>query len=222
MRRKLAYVALLSVFCGACFWAYFKFSSVFCGSRVHDEEVKQERVISAKAVTTESTDIRSDVKPQKIAIVDLKKVAVSSLAGQSIDEQLFTINNEEKKSLVEFEERIKKMVAENKGHDDRKSEDARAMLYEMTRRKRNQIQSAYQVAIETLERNIHEVIQKIAEEQGIDVVLLSDVAVYFKCQDITEDAIIELNKKLPRIPVVLNKEDEMPTTDVSAEEKSHD
>ncbi len=154
--------------------------------------------------------------------MDLKKVAVSSLAGQSIDEQLFTINNEEKKSLVEFEERIKKMVAENKGHDDRKSEDARAMLYEMTRRKRNQIQSAYQVAIETLERNIHEVIQKIAEEQGIDVVLLSDVAVYFKCQDITEDAIIELNKRLPRIHVVLNKEDEVPTATVDTEEKSHD
>lgn len=196
MRRKLACFVLLSVFCGACF------GDTGAGQGTSEQ--------------------KNDVKPQKIAIVDLKKVAVSSLAGQSIDEQLFTINNEEKKSLVEFEERIKRMVAENKGHDDRKSEDARAMLYEMTRRKRNQIQSAYQVAIETLERNIHEVIQKIAEEQGIDVVLLSDVAVYFKCQDITEDAIIELNKRLPRIHVVLNKEDEMPTTDVSAEEKSHD
>lgn len=196
MHRKLVYLALLSVFCGSC----------FCDNGAEQGTAEQ----------------KSDVKPKKIAIVDLKKVAVSSLAGQSIDEQLFTINNEEKKSLIEFEERIKKMVAENKGHDDRKSEDARAMLYEMTRRKRNQIQSAYQVAIEALERNIHEVIQKIADEQGINVVLLSDVVVYFKCQDITEDAIVELNKKLSRIPVVLNKEDEVPAATVNTEEKIHD
>ena len=179
---------------------YLIFLSLFCEVCLCNE-------IADNTVSENNKAKKEDVSVENIVTVDLKRVAVNSLAGKSIDEQLFNINNEEKKSLIEFEDKIKKMDAENKDHDDRKSESARAMLYEMTRRKRNQIQSASQTAIETLDREIYEAIKEIVRERKIDLILVSDVVVYSKCLDITEEVTAKLDSRLTKIPVILKDED---------------
>jgi len=144
----------------------------------------------------------------ELAIVSLKDVAQKSSAGKSIDSQIAEINNKSKEDLLELENNIKKMDSDAKtSSDERKIEDLQVILYDMTKEKRYQIQSAYRKAIEILEKEIREVIEEISNERGYSLVVISDIVVYNtqKCPDITEEAIKRLDDRVPMIKVNMNK-----------------
>lgn len=143
-----------------------------------------------------------------VAIVSLKDVAQKSRAGQSIDNQIAEINNKSKEDLLELENNIKKMDSGVKtSSDERKIEDLQVILYDMTKEKRYQIQSAFRNAIEVLEEEIRKVIKEISDERGYSLVLTSEAVVYrtLKCPDITEEAIKRLDDRVPMIKVNMNK-----------------
>lgn len=153
-------------------------------------------------------EVAGRVDGARVAIISLKDIAKRSKAGQSIDDQIEDINNKSKKDLLELEDSIKKMDSDAKSSsDERKIEDLQVILYDMTKEKRYQIQSAYRSAIEVLEEEIHKVVKEIADEKGYSLVIFSDVVVYNAsgCPDITEEAILRLDNRIPEIKVDMNK-----------------
>ena len=144
----------------------------------------------------------------KLAIIRLKDVAQKSSAGKSIDDQIAEINNKSKEDLLELENNIKKMDSDAKtSSDERKIEDLQVILYDMTKEKRYQIQSAYRKAIEVLEEEIQKTIKEISDEKGFSLVIASEAVVYRvpECPDITEEAIKKLDNRVPIIKVNMNK-----------------
>ncbi len=144
----------------------------------------------------------------KLAVVSLKDVAQRSSAGKSIDSQIAEINNKSKEDLLELENNIKKMDSDAKtSSDERKIEDLQVILYDMTKEKRYQIQSACRKAIEVLEEEIQRVVKEISDEKGYSLVLASEAVVHkvLECPDITEDAIKRLDDRVPMIKVNMNK-----------------
>lgn len=144
----------------------------------------------------------------KLAIVSLKDVAQRSSAGKSIDSQIAEINNKSKEDLLELENNIKKMDSDAKtSSDERKIEDLQVILYDMTKEKRYQIQSAYRKAIEVLEEEIQKIIKEISDEKGFSLVIASEAVVYrvSECPDITEEAVKRLDERVPVIKVNMNK-----------------
>ena len=146
----------------------------------------------------------------KLAIISLDDVARNSKAGRSIDEQIEEIQNKSKEDLLELENSIKKMSSDAKtSSDERKVDDLQAILYNMTREKRYQIQVAYKSAVGVLEKEIRKVVDEIAKEKGYSLIVLS-AAVYFSnsaCPDITEEAIKRLDNRVPEIKVDMSKRD---------------
>ncbi len=147
----------------------------------------------------------------RLAVISLRAIARNSKAGQSIDKQIEEINNKSKEDLLELENSIKKMDSDAKtGSDERKVEELQVILYDMTKEKRHQIQSAYRSAIEVLEKEIQKVVKEIADEKGYTLIMLSDVVVYGTsgCPDITEETVKRLDDKIPEIKVHISKSPE--------------
>ena len=144
----------------------------------------------------------------KLASINLETVAKNSKAGQSIDEQLEEIHNKSKEDLLELENSIKKMDSNAKtSSDERKVDDLQAILYNMTREKRYQIQAAYRSAIEVLNEEIRKVVEEIAREKGYSLILVSEAVFYSNsgCPDITEEAIKRLDDRVSKIKVDMSK-----------------
>lgn len=148
----------------------------------------------------------------KTAVVNIRYVAKNSDAGRGIDDQLAEINDKSKKDLLDLESSIKKMDSDAKtSSDERKVEDLQVILYDMTKEKRYQIQTAYHNALEQLEQEIHKVVEEISNEKGYSLVVISDVIVFnsSECPDITQETIERLNKRVPKIKVDMKKSKEV-------------
>lgn len=127
----------------------------------------------------------------QIAIIDMKHIASKCKAGISIDEQLCKINDYSKKEYSDLEQKIKEFESKNKKNDadSRMLEDMQVMLFDAVRKKKYQIEMAYQSAISKLEQTIKTVVSEIAIRRGIKLVLLNDVLIYHAedVLDITEE-----------------------------------
>ena len=145
----------------------------------------------------------------KFAVISLKDVAKNSKAGRSIDDQLEEINNKSKEDLLGLENSIKKMDSDAKtSSDERKVDDLQAILYDMTKKKRYEIQSAFRSAIGVLEEEIHKVVKEIANDKGYSLIISSDAVFYSnssECPDVTEEAIRRLDDRIPMIKVDMSK-----------------
>jgi Skp family chaperone for outer membrane proteins len=143
-----------------------------------------------------------------IAVVDIKKVASSTNAGKSIENQIAKINNASKNDILDLEAKIKSMET-NKSPDvdPRKVEDMQLILYDMVSTKKNQISEAYREAISVLESEINKAVLRVAQEDGIKIVLTSDAIVYMGsgCMDITQHVIALVNEGCKEIEVVLKQ-----------------
>lgn len=168
-----------------------------------------DRVVNSTVGTNDKVrEISQQIAASKLAIISLKDVAKNSKAGRSVENQIEEINNKSKDDLLELENSIKKMDSDAKtSSDERKVEDLQVILYDMTKEKRYQIQSAYRSAIEVLENEIHKVVKEIAEERGYSLIVLSDIVVFgtSECPDITEEAIRRLDNRIPEIKVDISK-----------------
>ncbi len=146
-----------------------------------------------------------------VATVSMEKLLNNSLAGKSIREQLEDINNKEKTDLIDLESKIKEMDSKkNDDEDIRKIENLQVILYDMTRKKRYQIQEAYQIALKKFEQKVQEIIKEIAVEKNIFIVLPDDIAIYRSdnCKDITNDVLLRLDSSMQEVKVVLEKSKE--------------
>lgn len=160
------------------------------------------------AVVFASYCMADDGSNSQIAVINLKKVAAESKAGKSIEDQIADINNKASKDLVEFENNIKKIDSNKKdSENERKVEDLQVILYDMTRKKRYQIQNAYKEAIEVLEKEIYKTVEKISRERKYSLVIVSDVLVFKAdhCPDISEEVIAQLDKNVSKIKVELKE-----------------
>jgi Skp family chaperone for outer membrane proteins len=145
---------------------------------------------------------------ESIAVVDIKKVASTSTAGKSIEDQIAKINNVSKNDLADLESKIKSMeTSKSPDVDPRKIEDMQLILYDMVSTKRNQISEAYKKAISVLEKEIDKAISHIAKQDGIKIVLTSDAIVYMDsdCKDITQQVIEIVDENCREIKVVLKQ-----------------
>ena len=195
---------------------FFRFSGflVFCllGTLQFFESGAKEKVsVGAKATTKAGLPAASSsVISSKLAIISLGDVAKNSKAGQSIDKQIEEINNKSKEDLLELENSIKKMDSDAKtSSDENKVEDLQAILYDMTKEKRCQIQAAFKSALGVLNEEIRKVVEEIVSEKGYSLIVVSE-AVFFtssKCPDITEEAIRRLDSRIPKIKVDVTKRD---------------
>ncbi|MDR0753404.1 MAG: OmpH family outer membrane protein [Holosporaceae bacterium] len=139
-----------------------------------------------------------------LATVDWKRVAVESLAGKSIEEQVKSINDHAKKDLLALELKIKEMESNKKAdYDSRKIEDMQLILYDMVRSKKYQIAEAYRKAVAMLEEEARKIIAKVCKEKGISVVVNAEAVVYTAAEnmDITMEVIKELNGRLQKVNV---------------------
>ncbi|MDR2067871.1 MAG: OmpH family outer membrane protein [Holosporaceae bacterium] len=143
-----------------------------------------------------------------IAIVNLKEIALQSKAGKDIEKQISTINDEEKKGLLDLEENIKSLEFNKKSNSDaRRIEEAQLMLYDAARQKKSQIAEAYRVAISTLENEIKKIIAKVCQKNSIKIVIANDAVVYADkdCQDITNEVVLGIDVSCPTIKVELKE-----------------
>lgn len=142
-----------------------------------------------------SAQCSDDVKKTsfQIAIIDMKHIASKCKAGISIDDQLCKINDHSKKEYSDLEKKIKEFENKNKKNDtdSRMLEDMQVMLFDAVRKKKYQIETAYQNAISKLEQTIKTVVSEIAIRRGIKLVLLNDVLIHHSEEvlDITDEVI---------------------------------
>lgn len=150
-----------------------------------------------------------------IAIIDIKRVAVESSAGKSIDDQIAQINNASKKELLNLEDKIKLLESNKKNESDsRKIEDLQIVLFDMIRKKRYEIMEAYKIAITSLNQQIRNVVIELAKKRKVRMVMASDAVVYAneECNDFTDEAIKMINKDCTKIPVIVNENANTTTT----------
>ncbi len=144
----------------------------------------------------------------RIAVMDIKRIASTSIAGKQIDEQLTRINDESKKNLLELENLIKKEESsKDRLKDKSRIEDMQMALYDSVREKRYQIAAASEDAISHLKIKISESVKAVAEQMQLDIVLDSDAVHHHSgtCIDITDNIIAHLNSVCPFIEVCLKR-----------------
>ena len=140
----------------------------------------------------------------KIAVIDLKRIAAESKAGSSIEERITEINESAKKDLQELESKMKTMENNKLSEDDtRKLEDTQFVLHDMVNAKRSQISDAYKKAVYELELGINKSIEQISTQHNISIVLPTDAVVFVgsHCYDITDDVIKIIDETCPHISV---------------------
>lgn len=148
-----------------------------------------------------------------IAFIDMKHVASTCKAGKSIDDQLCKINDQSKTEYIALENNIKDFEKKNSNLNNQNSadnvartlEDMQIMLYDAIRKKKYQIEEAYQEALAKLEQTIKTVVAEIAIEKGLKIVILKDVIVYQTDDilDITDETIKKVDNICQTIDVDL-------------------
>lgn len=157
-------------------------------------------------VSTKYSEVRSSTSKDEIAVIDLKRVAVESKAGQSIEKQIADINDIAKKDLQEVESKMKSMEKNKLSESDsRKFEDMQFALYDMVSTKRYQISEAYKKAVSELEAEVNKIVMQISEQNQLQMVISLEAVVCIggHCRDITEEVIQKVNETLPLIPIVI-------------------
>ncbi|MDR2106952.1 MAG: OmpH family outer membrane protein [Holosporaceae bacterium] len=142
------------------------------------------------------------------AVLNLKKVASSSLAGKDIERQIEIANRESKKGLLDLEAQIRSMESNKTSeYDARKIEDAQIQLYEMVHDKKYQISEAYKKAVGILDAEMKKVIKEICSEKNLAIVINSEAVVYYseECPNITDEVIKRLNDACKTIAVELKQ-----------------
>lgn len=138
-----------------------------------------------------------------IAIVKMRDVAGTSLAGKGIDEQLRKINEAAKAKLLPLEEQVKK-ASENMKTDEVRMEEIQAALYDTIRTERYRISDAADRAIEQLREAMKKAVANVAGREHC-IVLDSEAVLFGDVKDITKDVVDELNKICPKVEVKLDQ-----------------
>lgn len=149
----------------------------------------------------------------EIAVVDVQRIMKEAKAAQSIKEQVkakqksFQGELDEKEKSLQREDQelakqrtlISKEEFEKKYLDFRKkASDAQQEIHE----KRARLDKAFGEALATVQKQIVDIVQRVAKDKGVEVAIARSQLIYAKEElDITEPVLTSLNKELPNITV---------------------
>ncbi|MEE8663892.1 MAG: OmpH family outer membrane protein [Acetobacter sp.] len=168
-----------------------------------------------------------------VGIISVSEVMRQSLAAQQVERELGgrrdALAREVQKQQAGWRDEqqalqaaVKNMSSDQVQHRERDLQ-TRVMKAQHKFRDQNRIiQEAAQVALGQIERELVQVIQRVAGAHGMNLVLHSEqVALHVDGQDITDEVVTQLNLVLPTVyvpaanedPEVLAKSGKMPTTE---------
>ncbi|MBQ3565524.1 MAG: OmpH family outer membrane protein [Alphaproteobacteria bacterium] len=153
-----------------------------------------------------------------IAVIDLKKVAKDSKAGQDIQRQIKQLQDKARENLTSFEKKVKEIDSKSDQslESRQRVEDLSVAMYKMTRDERTRLQNLEQSAIEKMNIEVEEIIKDVIKEKNIALVITNDAVVQKspKCMDITKIVIKRLDEQMPKVDII--------TEDAQAKEQSDD
>ncbi|MDG6094373.1 OmpH family outer membrane protein [Acetobacter sp. AN02] len=172
-----------------------------------------------------------------VGIISVQDVMRQSLAGQQVEQELggrrdaLARDAQREQAGWRSEQQKLQAAAKNMTSEQIQSREhalqSRVMKAQRDFRERNRIiQEAAQVALGQIERELVQVVQRVAGSHGMNLVLHSEqIALHVDGQDITAEVAGQLNKVLPRVfipaanedPEVMAKSGKFPTT-ASAEQ----
>ncbi|MBV1837002.1 OmpH family outer membrane protein [Acetobacter estunensis] len=181
-----------------------------------------------------AADVAKEAAPPAavIGLISVGDVMRQSLAGQQVERELGGRRDELardaqhaqagwREEQQKLQANAKSMTADQIQTQERNLQ-SKVMRAQRQFRDRNRIiQEAAQVALGQIERELVQVIQKVAGAHGMNLVLHSEqVALHVDGQDITNEVASQLNAVLPKVyipaagedPEVLAKSGKMPTT----------
>lgn len=147
------------------------------------------------------------------AVVDYQRVLQEAAASKSIAEQMDVRRKAYHDEISKQEQRLYEAERELLKQRSVLSEDAVnakqqelevevQAVRELTQKRRQQLEQVSAEAVSKVERALFEVLTKIAEERGLNVVLPTSQVLFFSRQiDLTDDVLVQLDATLSEVPV---------------------
>lgn len=146
-----------------------------------------------------------------IGVLDVQRISREATAANALRTQLDAKQNEYTAEIKKKEDELRAagqelerqatILKEDKLADKRKEvEQKYGDLQRLTETRRRQVEQSLSVSMREIEGALVGVVQDIAQKRGIDVVLQKAQVFYIgKDIDITEEALVALNQKLPTV-----------------------
>jgi|GEM_PF-1871556 len=166
-----------------------------------------------KKVSADEVSDKNKKQVLKIAVLDVNKMLEGSLAQQDILHQMDAETEKFKARMQKSENSLKKKRDELESQRNVLSKDVfdkkndaiskeAADLNVSAYKKRETIEKAYAEAMKALEKIIYEVLEKVATENGYDLVVDRRLAMYSKKDlDVTADVVKKMNSALTSVKV---------------------
>lgn len=150
-----------------------------------------------------------------IAIVDVQRLLLESLAGRSVEEQLQQLRSSFAEEVALREEALREkeralleraaiLAPEALAEERGLFEDEVVALQRDVRDHKQAMEQAYGEAVARIRESLLTVLQALVEERGIDIVLArSAYLVASRRLDLTGDVLAELDRMLPSVPLAL-------------------
>ncbi len=155
----------------------------------------------------------SHAAPANIGVVDMQRILEESKAGKSIQSQLKTQREKLNSDITEMEKKIREqeqtLIKQSKelpaaDFETKKKEFESTFIKarEEAKKKRIAADSAMKMAIETLQKEIGQVVADISDEKKLDIVMSrNNVVIVAKSLDITQDVLTKLDEKIQSVAV---------------------
>lgn len=168
-------------------------------------------LVTGKAYAQEQSTNTTQSLP--IAIVDMKAVRQQSVAMADIREQISKYRSEFQNQIQQEEEQLRSanqelarqrsILSPDAFAEERKKFEARlAEVQRLVQNRRQELDKLRDAAMLDIQKNLNEVIAKIASERGIDLVLQREQTILAaRSLEITTDVIERLNKRIPNVVV---------------------
>lgn len=151
-----------------------------------------------------------------IAVIDMQ-VINNAKVSQHIHEQLKQKNAAFRAEISQKEEKLKKesqalnstSATLSKQELDKKHNEFRKKVVELQRQvqlRKSQLDKAYMKAISEVQKVVVEIVAKIAEEEGFDIVIAASDVLYNKPSiNISKEVVKRLDEKLVKLPLVIEE-----------------
>lgn len=148
-------------------------------------------------------------------VLDIGKIRRDAASVKSIREQIINYQNQLQSEIQKEQDAVRKaqqelakkqtLLAPEAFADERRKFEQRIVgVQQMVQDRRRKLEEAQTNAMLQVERALNEIVARMAETKGYDVIVrLSQVVYVKKSLDITSDVLKELDKTLPTINVAL-------------------
>ena len=173
-------------------------------------------VFSQESNTT-SNDVVSIKDSVKIAVIDMQKILNESVAYQGVVEQFENIRRKHRNKMTKLEDEIRdsennlfkqKNIISKESYAE-KVQELSKRINEIKAQKNNDIKRfevSFEKATNKIQKALIDVLSSIASNMNLDLVMAkSQVLLVGNNIDLTDIAVKELNKVLPKVKLDLNR-----------------